>query len=140
MKVKELIDLLQNNKNCSLNFLLSNKDLIPKHFHITEIGKVEKTFIDCGGTPRNANNCLLQVWTANDVEHRLVSDKLLKIFNLAGYLELDDLDIQIEYGEKIASQYFLENVKIENGELTFVLSGKKTDCLAPDRCGITGCC
>lgn len=30
-------------------FQLPNGDLVPTHFHVTEIGKVTKHFIDCGG-------------------------------------------------------------------------------------------
>jgi hypothetical protein len=30
-----------------------------------------KEFIDCGGTVRSTNACVLQVWVANDVDRRL---------------------------------------------------------------------
>lgn len=39
---------------------------VPAHFHITEIGRIQKDFIDCGGTVRSAVTCLLQVWVAHD--------------------------------------------------------------------------
>jgi hypothetical protein len=35
-----------------LQFKLENGQLVPAHFHITEVGKVSKHFIDCGGTIR----------------------------------------------------------------------------------------
>jgi hypothetical protein len=31
-----------------LQFLLPNGDSVPPHFHVTEIGKITKQFIDCG--------------------------------------------------------------------------------------------
>jgi len=36
-----------------INFVLQNGTVVPKHFHVTEVGQVTKRFIDCGGTVRN---------------------------------------------------------------------------------------
>jgi hypothetical protein len=33
-------------------FQLPNGELVPNHFHVTEVGKITKHFIDCGGTER----------------------------------------------------------------------------------------
>ena len=35
-----------------INFELPNGSFVPKHFHVTEIGQINKHFIDCGGTVR----------------------------------------------------------------------------------------
>jgi hypothetical protein len=32
---------------------------VPTHYHITEVGKVQKDFIDCGGTVRSSTACVL---------------------------------------------------------------------------------
>ena len=40
------------NSLTELNFQSENGELIPKHFHITEIGIISKKFIDCGGIVR----------------------------------------------------------------------------------------
>ena len=37
----------------SVNFQLSNNEMVPTHFHVTEVGEITKYFIDCGGTIRN---------------------------------------------------------------------------------------
>ena len=34
----------------TLTFVQTNGDLVPAHFHITEVGLITKQFIDCGGT------------------------------------------------------------------------------------------
>ena len=34
-------------------FLLSDGSLIPSHFHVTEVGIITKTFLDCGGDLRS---------------------------------------------------------------------------------------
>ena len=34
----------------TISFKLPDGSLVPSHFHVTEVGKVTKHFIDCGGT------------------------------------------------------------------------------------------
>ena len=112
----------------------------PDHFHVTEVGRVQKSFIDCGGTRRESVSCVLQTWTAHDIEHRLVAGKLSKILKLAEkVLGSEDLPLEVEYGADVASQYILADVEVTPNGLLFVLVGKQTDCLARDKCGIGEC-
>lgn len=145
MNIKELTNTLNGKDDWSIKILLPNGRSVPEHFHITEVGRVQKNFIDCGGTKRELVTCLLQVWTANDVNHRLTAGKLAKILNLAeSTIGQEDLPVEIEYGSSVASQYKLTAVDLTQSkhlqELVFVLDGKLTDCLAPDKCGVSGCC
>src|SRR5580704_12950821 len=103
MKHIELLKLLEVNKDLSLKIILPSGEFVPEHFHITEVGRVQRTFIDCGGTLHETVSCLLQVWTANDVDHRLSAGKLADILALAyNVLELDDESMEIEYGVNVA--------------------------------------
>lgn len=144
LTVKDMLGLLEELP--SLSFMLPSGELIPAHFHITEVGRVQKDFIDCGGTTRQSISCLLQVWTSHDVEHRLSAGKLASILKLAEkVLGSDDLPIEIEYGADVAAQYMITDIQMQDGNLMFYLGGKKTDCLAPDKCGVnrcksSGCC
>lgn len=149
MTLNELQRLLEANKDAALHIVLPTGEFVPEHFHITEVGKVHKTFIDCGGTQRESIVCSLQVWTAYDVEHRLLADKLVKILKLGEKVfDTDDLLVEIEYGVDVVSHYILSGVEITPKGLLFVLAGKRTDCLAPDKCGVnvseccagSGCC
>jgi hypothetical protein len=146
MNVRQLTKVLESNAGSPLHMMLPSGEFVPDHFHITEVGRVQKNFIDCGGTRREAASCMLQVWTAHDVEHGLVAGKLAKIFHLAGsVLGRDDLPVEIEYGADVASQFYLADVEVTPGGLLFVLAGKQTDCLAKDKCGVgecqsSGCC
>lgn len=141
MNVNKLIELLGLNPNEQLHIMLPSQEFVPSNFHITEVGLVKKTFIDCGGTLRESNACVLQVWTANDTEHRLLSGKLFKILNLAkDKIKFDDLPVEIEYGVENISQFSLLDIETTPKGLLFVLGGKFTDCLAPDKCGVTKCC
>ena len=35
---------------------------VPAHFHVTEVGHIQKDFIDCGGKRRASRACTLQTW------------------------------------------------------------------------------
>jgi hypothetical protein len=141
MKLKEVIKILEANLDQPLFILLPSGDFVPENFHVTEVGKVQKTFIDCGGTHREVTTCLLQTWATHDLDHRLQSTKLAKIIKMASkVLGSDDFETEVEYGEEVAAQYKLMDIEITPKGLLFVLQGKKTDCLAPDKCGINNCC
>ena len=140
MNVQDLVQILEFNCEAALRFVLPSGDFIPDHFHVTEIGRVEKNFIDCGGTRRQSVACMLQTWTANDVQHRLKAGKLAGIFKLAApVLKQTDLGIEVEYGPEVAGQYSLTNAVVAPDALHLMLAAKQTDCLAQDKCGVSEC-
>jgi hypothetical protein len=116
----------------TIAFQLPNGSLVPNHFHVTEVGKISKHFIDCGGTVRTENVINFQLWEADDYDHRLHPDKLLHIIELSEkVLNLENLEIEVEYQENTIGKYGLAF----NGE-HFQLTNTLTDCLAKDKCGI----
>ncbi len=71
--------------------------------------------------------------------------KLSQILKLAGpVLGSDDLRLDVEYGVDVAAQYIVADVEVTPSGLLFILAGKQTDCLAPDKCGVSNqnsnCC
>ena len=113
-------------------FLLPNKNIVPNHFHVTEVGKVTKHFIDCGGTERNEEVISFQLWSANDYDHRLHPKKLLDIIELSEkVLGIEDLEIEVEYQADTIGKFGLEFEA-----QYFLLTNKQTDCLAKDKYGI----
>jgi hypothetical protein len=115
-----------------VEFQLPDGTSVPEHFHVTEVGSVTKHFIDCGGTVRHENVVSLQLWTANDYDHRLSAQKLRDIIRLSeNVLTLEDVGIEVEYQGDTICKYGLEF----NGS-QFVLTHTQTDCLAKDQCGI----
>ena|SRR5690554_1547879 len=116
----------------SIAFQLPDGELVPSHFHVTEIGKVTKHFIDCGGTLRNEEVVNFQLWSANDYNHRLHPEKLLNIIQLSErVLGIEDLEIEVEYQAETIGKFGLDF----DGK-NFLLTQKQTDCLAKDQCGI----
>ena len=141
MNVSQLIRVLKAQPGAALHIMLPTGEFVPSHFHVTEIGRVHKTFIDCGGVQRQAETCVLQVWSADDLDHRLTAGRLAQIFDIARPLLGDtDLPVGVEYGADVAAQYFLSDIEVTPKGLLLVLVGKQTECLAPDRCGVGGCC
>jgi len=116
----------------SLSFRLPNGESIPAHFHITEVGKVTKNYIDCGGTVREESKVNFQLWIADDTDHRLDPSKLLGIIELASPLiGTYDLEIEFEYQGDTICKYGVQSILGQ-----FVLTATQTDCLAKDQCGI----
>lgn len=130
MKLSDVKQALGNLER--VDFELPNGTFVPEHFHVTEVGMVNKHFIDCGGTVRDEKVVNFQLWEANDFEHRLKPQKLLNIIALSEkVLGLEDLDIEVEYQAETIGKFGLDF----NGK-SFVLVSKQTNCLAQDKCGI----
>jgi hypothetical protein len=143
MTVNEFCQAIDSNPDAKMHWMLPDKSFVPAHYHITEVGKVQKDFIDCGGTVRSTTSCLLQMWVADDVDHRLETTKLASIMRSARpLLESEDLPIEVEYEQGVISQYPIGGVELTPSGLLFSLGTKHTACLAPQKCGVdnTGCC
>lgn len=130
MKLSEIKNKL--NQLYRIGFQLPNGELVPSHFHVTEVGKITKHFIDCGGTVRNEEVANFQLCNANDYDHRLHPEKLLSIIELSErILGIEDLDIEVEHQGNTIGKFGLDF----DGK-NFLLTNKQTDCLAKDQCGI----
>ena len=117
----------------SITFVLPDGSFVPAHFHITEVGKVTKDFIDCGGQRRTEEEACFQLWQEEADDHRLAPQKLIKIIESSqSQLGLGDLPVVVEYqGASTISKYGLEY-----DGMNFLLTSKMTACLADDQCGI----
>src|SRR5262245_48916460 len=112
MNVNELKAELKKHPDTVVRFVLPNGDPVPAHAHVTEVGRVDKRFIDCGGTLRNESVCRLQTWFSNDVAHRLTAGKLAKILDKAApVLMTDELDVDVEHEVGYVSQFPLQTVE-----------------------------
>jgi hypothetical protein len=141
----KFLRVLSENPAAPLHLMLPDGGFVPAHFHVTEVGRVQKDFIDCGGTVRSSAACVLQVWVADDRDHRLDSTKLARILDLAApLLKTADLPVEVEYEDGRVSQFPVSAAEVTPAGVLFHLGTKHTACLAPDRCGIdaTGqaCC
>jgi hypothetical protein len=147
MKLYELTNILRDSGESGLIIRKSPLDIVPQNFHITEIGNVSKDFVDCGGVRRKMEYCALQVWVADDFDHRLKASKLLGILE-KGLEFIDENNIvNFEIQEGTICLYELFGVTVSDNRLCLEVMKKSTACLAPDKCGVTnnscsvkGCC
>ncbi len=130
MKLSQVKSVLENLQE--VNFQLPSGELVPAHFHVTEVGEITKHFIDCGGTVRHEKVANFQLWEANDYDHRLKPQKLKNIISLSERtLGLGDLEVEVEYQSSTIGKYDLDF----DGQ-NFLFINKFTNCLAQDKCGI----
>lgn len=135
MKLSEIKSVLKNIN--SIRFQLPNGKLVPSHFHVTEVGKISKQFIDCGGTIRHEELVNFQLWNANDDDHRLHPEKLLDIIQLSEkLLNIEDSDVEVEYQSESEGTQTIGKFGVDFNGTNFLLTTKQTDCLAKDKCGI----
>lgn len=135
MKITELKIELNKQPAAHLRFVLPNGEMIPAHAHVTEVARIDKRFIDCGGTLRNDSHCRLQTWFSDDLDHRLTAGKLAKILEMAAtVLGPDNLEVDVEHEVGVITQFPLETVEAAGGEIILRLSQRHTACLAPDKC------
>ena len=151
MTLDGLLSVLSANPNTALQLMLPDRSSVPVHFHVTEVGRVQKDFIDCGGAIRSSVSCVLQVWVANDLSHRLDTSKLAKIIGMGAELfGSTDIPLEVEYDNGVISQYPVLQSEISPTGVILYLGTKHTECLAQDRCGVSldvlsdcskpGCC
>ena len=135
MTVRELREHLERHPNHGIRFRLPEGQPLAAHAHVSEVARIEKRFIDCGGVLRNDRFCRLQTWVADDVDHRLGAAKLLSILDKAkDVLESEDLDVDVEHEVGFVTQMPLKSILVEDDCLTLQLEHRHTDCLAQDRC------
>jgi hypothetical protein len=152
----ELIDVLSRADDVPVNIYINDAEdihddagFIPAHFHLTEVGLVTKKFVDCGGNMRESATCVLQVWVANDTHHRLNAKKFLNILRHAvGFVPLDTPLVMEYQHSKTIELYSLAFAHVTDS-VYFTPPGRgvhisakpiETACLAPDKCGVKGCC
>ena len=130
MKIQSFLQTLSTMSE--LRWALPDGSLVPAHANVTEVALMTRRFVDCGGTHRMERRIQLQLWVANDVDHRLDPSKLMRIIReTEAWMEWDNNEVEIEYQGKTIERY---GVEIMEGVLA--LQPLQTNCLAPDRCGL----
>lgn len=136
MKLNQLKAILRAHPDTFPRFLLPGGEEIPPHFHITEVGHVAKRFVDCGGTFREREVCVLQTYVADDFDHRLKSKRFADILDLGRpILPNDELEVEVEWDCCVISQYPIAAASPIDDRLEFELTARHTDCLAKQKCG-----
>ncbi len=137
MTLSEFKSLLQDNRGRLFQVALPTGDPVPISFHITEVGRVEKTFLDCGGTLRNRSTIQLQVWVGPDEDHRIQAGKMADILERSGQVVPDDtlpLEMEYEMENGFVSQFPVADFAVSDEAVVLHLGVRHTQCLAPELC------
>lgn len=137
MNLHELKSLLSLHSSLFFRIQLPDGAAVPLSFHVTEVGRVHKTFLDCGGKLRELTTCQLQVWVGPDFDHRIETGKMAAILEKAkAYLPDEEIPVEVEYEDRIISQYVIGGHEITGEAVILKLEHKHTECLAPELCGL----
>ena len=137
MTLAELKSLLAEHPQRAFRILLPDGSDVPQSFHVTEVGRVQKTFLDCGGKLRDLTTFQLQIWVGPDFDHRLETGKMAAILVKAEpYLPDTSVPVEVEYEDKVISQYTIEGHELTDDAVVLRLDHKHTECLAPELCGL----
>lgn len=137
MTLSELKSLLAAHPDRHFRLSLPDSSPVPVSFHITEVGRVNKTFLDCGGTLRETTTCQLQVWVGADYDHRIETRKMAGILEKGKSLLPDEsVPVEIEYEDRVLSQHTIEGHDLIDDAVILRLAHKHTECLAPELCGL----
>ena len=135
MQLSELKKLLAKNASRNIRFILPTGSKIPPHTHVTEVARIDKKYIDCGGTRRTDTVCRLQTWFQDDTDHRLTAGKLSVILEKsASFFDKEDPEVDVEHEAPFVSHFPIEKIEINDDTLMVYLGVKHTACLAEDRC------
>ncbi|MEX1115341.1 MAG: DUF6428 family protein [Akkermansiaceae bacterium] len=137
MKLSELKSLLTAHADRNFRIALPDGGAVPVSFHVTEVGRVQKTFFDCGGKLRESITCQLQIWVGEDYDHRIEIGKMAAILDKAKSLLSDDsIPVEIEYEDRVISQYTIISHELTGDAVVLQLAHKHTECLAMELCGV----
>ena len=135
MTLHDFYTLLSQHPDKTLQLVLPGGNTVPQSFHVTEVGRVQKTFLDCGGKLHQTDTCQIQAWVGDDEDHRLAVSKLVKIFQKSALLlPGGGAPLEIEYEDGVLSQYPIASHSITDNAVIFQLERKHTDCLAREIC------
>ena len=138
MKLADFASLLVRHENLPCKLLLPGGGEVPQSFHVTEVGHVNKQFVDCGEHYHQSNTVQLQAWVGEDEEHRLAAGKLSRILAKATRTLLPpdagEFPVEIEYENLELTQFRIAGHEVQDGTVVLRLESKHTDCLAKDRC------
>ncbi len=134
----EFTFLLSQHPDAPIDVYLPNKIQIPAHYHVTDVGSINRYFIDCGGQTREEHYVQIQLWLGKDQQHRLNSTTLTKILERSQEVldRLPDLmnsHIHIEYKIDFVVQCPVTEITFHNNRVVIQTSRLTTQCLAAKR-------
>lgn len=134
MNYQTLENILKQHPTSFPRFVLPTGDYIPAHAHLTEVGHLARSFIDCGGLRGKEEKIVLQTHVGDDTDHRLRSDRFAKILQLGRrVIPGADLDVDVEYDCCVVAQYPIAKAVPDGEYLNLILQRSRTQCRERER-------
>jgi len=135
LSLQQLVEALNKADGHIVRFELPTTTLLSPHVHVTEVARLDKKFVDCGGTLRTDSSCRLQLYQADDTEHRITAAKFAQILAKgAGLLNSLNLSVEVEAEAPYLSVFPITASRIEEKQIVLSLGMRHTACLAEDVC------
>ena len=133
--LQQLVEALNKADGRIVRFELPTTTLLSPHVHVTEVARIDKKFVDCGGTLRTDSSCRLQIYQADDTEHPITAAKFAQILAKgAGVLSSATLPVEVEVEAPYLSVFPINAQRIEEKQIILSLGMRHTACLAEDVC------
>ncbi|MEI6795111.1 MAG: DUF6428 family protein [Verrucomicrobiota bacterium] len=133
--LQQLVEALNKADGRIVRFELPTTSLLTPHVHVTEVARIDKKFVDCGGTLRTDSSCRLQVYQADDTEHRITAAKFAQILAKgAGVLGSTNLPVEVEVEAPYLSVFPVIATRLEEKQVVISLGIRHAACLAEDVC------
>ena len=144
MKLKEFIDVLEQNRDKELLFEYTSGEFAGANYHLTEVKNVQFDTTDCGGKTNFWKETHLQIWESpNEIDKTefMQTDKILSILNRVDKIKslIIETELKIEYGNEFfpTSVMPVESIQVKNNRVVVSLFTEATRCKANDECGIS---
>jgi hypothetical protein len=137
LSLQQLVEALNKADGRIVRFELPTTSLLSPHVHVTEVARLDKKFVDCGGTIRMDSSCRLQIYQADDTEHRITAAKFAQILAKgAGLLGSSALPVEAEAEAEAPylSVFPVIATRLEEKQVVISLGMRHTACLAEDVC------
>jgi hypothetical protein len=135
LTLQHLVEALNKADGRNVRFELPTTTLLSPHVHVTEVARVDKKFVDCGGTLRTDSSCRLQIYQADDTGHRITAAKFAQILAKgAGVLGSLSLPVEVEAEAPYLSVFPVIATRLEEMQIVLSLGIRHTACLAEDVC------
>ncbi len=135
LSLQQLVEALNKADGRIVRFELPTTTLLSPHVHVTEVARLDKKFVDCGGTLRTDSSCRLQLYQADDTEHRITAAKFAEILAKgAGALGLTGFPVEVEAEAPYLSVFPVIASRLEEKQIVLSLGMRHTGCLAEDVC------
>ena len=135
MTLADFRKVLASQPGLGLRFRLPTGVLLAEHLHLTEVARVEKRFIDCGGTVRTQVSARVQLWVADDTDHRVGCAKCRQVPDRGrSVIGSEDVPFEVECDLPYLTMLPVVGTVVEGADRVVLLGTSQADCLAPEVC------